>query len=280
MYADDSTLYTSSKAKDDIQTKLQEDLNKIIEWCNINNMAIHPGKTTCMLIATPYRTRLETELQLKIGDTYINNVIHQKLLGVIVDKNLKWEDQVNAVCKKVNAKLFLLKRILIHLDDNMRILFYNSYILPIFDYCCVVWGFSKQSCLKKIAALQKRAGRIILCKPKTTPSRDIFKDLKWLTFENRCYYHTGVMIYSSLGCNVPDYISNLINFSSNDRYTLRSSSRQNIARTSRNTDIKKQSFQYVSVQVWNSIPVEIRTSQSLNVFKCKYKQHLLSLQAI
>ena len=280
LYADDSTLYTCSKAKDDIQVKLQEDLHAVMQWCDVNNMAIHPGKTTCMLIGSPHRTRLENDLLLKIGDTHINNVSSQKLLGVIVDKNLKWESQVNAVCKKVNAKLFLLKRIISYLDDGMKTLFYNSYILPIFDYCCVVWGIGKQSHIMKIAALQKRAAKIILCKSKITPSIDLFKTLNWLTFESRCHYHAGVLIYKSLKNNVPDYISNLIKFSHNERYMLRSSSKQNIAQTTRNTDIKKQSFEYVSVQVWNSIPIEIRTSNTLNTFKHKYKQHLLSLQFV
>ena len=280
LYADDTTLYASGKTKGDIEHNLQEDLNRIMKWCDSNNMAIHPGKTTCMLIGTPYRTRQVSDLTLKINDTVINNVLYQKLLGIIIDKNLKWDNQINAVCKKVNSKLFLLKRILNYLNDNMKSLFYNSYIMPIFDYCCIIWGFGKQSHISKLTSLQKRAAKIILCEPKTTPSSDLFKTLQWLTFKSRCTYHIGIMIYKSLENNVPEYISDLIQISQNNRYTLRSTSKQNLATATCKTNIKQQSFQYISVQVWNSIPMTIRMSKSLNTFKFKFKHHLLSLQSV
>jgi hypothetical protein len=43
--------------------------------------------------------------------------------------------QVDHICKNINSRLFLLSKILKYLDKKSRILFFNSYIIPIFDYC-------------------------------------------------------------------------------------------------------------------------------------------------
>jgi hypothetical protein len=41
-------------------------------------------------------------------------------------------------------------------------LYYNGYLLPLIDYCSVVWGNTNKVNLEKILKLQKRAARIIL----------------------------------------------------------------------------------------------------------------------
>ena len=49
----------------------------------------------------------------------------------------------------------------------------------------------KEKCSHKITLIQKRAARIILNKP-------LFKELKWLTFPDRCNYHSALLVYKTL----------------------------------------------------------------------------------
>mgnify|MGYP000149143624 CR=1 FL=1 len=44
MYADDSTLYTSDITLSNLETILQKDLNRVLEWCNINKMNLNAPK--------------------------------------------------------------------------------------------------------------------------------------------------------------------------------------------------------------------------------------------
>ena len=50
MYADDSTLYTSDISVSNLETILQKDLNRVLEWCYINKMNLNAQKTKCMLV--------------------------------------------------------------------------------------------------------------------------------------------------------------------------------------------------------------------------------------
>ena len=278
LYADDATLYTKHKRIQNIEDTLQNDLEKVSKWCSKNNMSINANKSKCMLLGSNQKLKNAKEIDLIVDSTAIQNVSSHKLLGVIVDSSLTWQLQVESVCKKMNAKISLLKKLNIFLSDEMKKLFYNSYILPSFDYCCNVWGNSKQVYVKKILTLQKRAARIILSKPFKTPSKEMFKTLNWLTFENRCKYHTAIIVYKALNDLTPSYIKDIVKISTNEKYNLRSTSRQDIAHVRYNTLYKKQSFTFYSIHVWNILPQCIRKASTVNTFKRNCKKFLFEHQ--
>ena len=79
LYADDSTLYKSGTNINDIQNRLQNDLNRINIWCKYNNMALHPGKSKCMLIVPLSKLSQLDELQLTINGQKLENVKHKQV---------------------------------------------------------------------------------------------------------------------------------------------------------------------------------------------------------
>ena len=79
LYADDTTLYESAQNIFDLQHNLQVRLDSVRSWCMLNNMALHPTKTKCMLIGTKHKLRSKPKLELKIDDLLIENVTYQKI---------------------------------------------------------------------------------------------------------------------------------------------------------------------------------------------------------
>ena len=278
LYADDSTLYAYGDSNREIENKLQTNISSIVNWCSTNNMALHPSKTKCMLLGSRNKLKHMQELSIHINETKIENVSIQKLLGVYIDHNLTWDVQINKVCNKLNSKLSLLKRLSHFLNEDMKKLFYNSYIMSTFDYCCPVWAKSKQTHIRKITTLQKRAGKIILQKPMRTPSIEIFERLKWLTFENRINYHTGILVFKTLNNQCPEYMKDIISFSNNEVYNLRSSVKKDVAHIRFKTQHMKHSFSYHSRLFWNSLPKEIRSALTVQSFKSKSKKYLFNTQ--
>ena len=276
MYADDTTLSKIGTNLNEIQLELQSDIDTARDWCNKNNMAINPSKTTCMTIGSRQKLNGLNELKLSVDDINIVNVESQKLLGIHIDNNLTWKTHIDKTCKKLVSKLFLLKRIQYYLTFEMKQLFYNAYITPIFDYGCVTWQRANTADISRIIKLQKRSARIILNEGINTPSSEMFKTLDWLTFPNRCNYFTGLIVYKSLHNLTPVYINDLISFSSNENYDLRSQSRNDISHKRPNTNYLKKTFGYCSMDVWNRIPNEIRQIRNINTFKYKFRLFLLS----
>ena len=59
-------------------------------------------------------------------------------LGVIIDQNLTWKTHVNYVLRKVRCKLYALQH-LRPLPGRLLPQLYQALILPVFNYCIVVW---------------------------------------------------------------------------------------------------------------------------------------------
>ena len=277
MYADDSTFSTAQKNIAECQNILQDNIRNIEEWCTQNRLLINVNKTKCMIICSEQKHRQmdNTSFDLVLNGNVLETVSSMKILGINIDDCLLWRNQVDLICTKVYQMSGLLWRIKHYLTFDTRKLFYYSYILPVFDYCLLIWGQCNKTLLDRLYRLQKRVARMVLDDYEINEN-DLFKCLKWLTIYQRVEYQTVLMVYKSLHGLTPSYISDLFHTSGeNYRYSLRNS-HINLHLPKPRTNMMKRSFSYKGAYLWNSLPIEVRESQSLNGFKYKCKQYLLS----
>ena len=124
---------------------------------------------------------------------------------------------------------------------------------------------------------QKRIARLILAKPKRSPTSELFKQLNWLTFTDRCKYHCAVIVYKTMNNMTPIYMSEIITFAKNETYSLRSSVHNDlVVKTKPRTKYYKDTFAYYSMNIWNETPIYLRNCASLTSFKHDYKKYLLN----
>ena len=101
---------------------------------------------------------------LRIGNEVLPYVEKAKVLGVIIQHDLKWNAQIDDMLSKANKRLFMLRSLKkFGFDQDELTVVYKSYLRPVIEYCDVVWHPSitkKQS--KTIERIQKRACRTIL----------------------------------------------------------------------------------------------------------------------
>ena len=116
--------------------------------------------------------------------------------------------------------------------------------------------------------IQNRAARIISKKSNRLKSQDILKELGWMSFNERCNLHIGSIIYKFYNNLAPSYISDIL--------TLRSASRNDKTPKYR-TNYGKKTFCYNGSKIWNSIPYDISSANSLTSFKKGYKQYILEI---
>ena len=157
-------------------------------------------------------------------------------------------------------------------------LYYNSYILPIFDHGCMIWGQCSTYNINRLLRLQKRAARTILQADFMTPSKQMFQELGWLTFTNRVEYHICVMVFKSLNGQAPDYLSSLLKSSETNNRNLRSNEQEFLKVPFARTAYYEKSFSVTGPKLWNVLPLEIRKSTSLSTFKTSVKKYYLNKQ--
>ena len=102
-------------------------------------MYVNIPKTVFMMLGSRQNLIRTEQIGLYRVNEVIPNVEQQKLLGVIIDKHLSWDKQINSVCLNFSRRITLLKLLTKYIDrPNMR-QYYNSYISPIMDYGCLIW---------------------------------------------------------------------------------------------------------------------------------------------
>ena len=97
---------------------------------------------------------------LVIDGFYIETNTKEVLLGITIDKDLKFDDHVNSLCKKAWQKLNVLARLAPYMNVEKRRLIMKAFIESQFGCCPLVWIFHSRSINNKINQIQERALRI------------------------------------------------------------------------------------------------------------------------
>ena len=90
-------------------SKVHNKLQQTKEYCTKNEMRINEKKSKVMLF-NPCTTK-DFLPNLKIGSTDLELVEEMRLLGIILQSDMKWQSNTAHLVKKANKKLWMLRRL-------------------------------------------------------------------------------------------------------------------------------------------------------------------------
>lgn len=64
LYADDTTLYYSSKNMSDLKDSVRSDIEKVSKWIDDNGLIVNSSKTQCMFLSRKRRERVVAEVRI------------------------------------------------------------------------------------------------------------------------------------------------------------------------------------------------------------------------
>ena len=88
---------------------MQLHINALMEWCLLNDMKPNPGKCKAMQISFLHNP--PPPLSLQISDAELEVVSSVKLIGVTIQNNLKWDQQVQKLITNGSRRLYILSRL-------------------------------------------------------------------------------------------------------------------------------------------------------------------------
>ena len=86
---------------------------------------------------------------------------HEKLLGVIIDSELKFENQIAGLCLKVSKKINALCHISIFISLEKRRTLMKAFLESQFNYCPLIWMLCSRALTNKINRTHERALRTV-----------------------------------------------------------------------------------------------------------------------
>ena len=133
---DDTTPHACDINLPNLLHNLEYDTKSAFIWFEANYMKLNQGKCHFMLAGnTP------ESLWVKVGENLIWESSHEKLLGLIIDKNLNFEKHLTILCKKVSGKASTLSRMVMILPFDKKRLLLKTFVESQFSYCPLIWMF-------------------------------------------------------------------------------------------------------------------------------------------
>ena len=150
------------------------------------------------------RSRQPVTTAYKLLDSSLKQLCHQKDLGIVVTKNLKWTKQVEEITSKASSMLGFIRRTASDTHNiHVRKVLYLSLVRSKLGYASQVWAPQTVTDILSIERVQRRATKFILSLPYRTATT--YKErLLVIAILPVCYWHEFldlVFLYKSILSN-------------------------------------------------------------------------------
>ena len=155
-FADDTTLYACGISLNDLVNKLESAAYLVIDWFRNNYMKLNESKCHLLLCG-----KKEEVVITKIGSASITETHEVRLLGVMIDRELRFKNYINFIYKKAGKELNALARLcnLITFEKCRSLM--KAFVLSQFSFSPLIWMFVDRTVNTKIDALHYRALKIV-----------------------------------------------------------------------------------------------------------------------
>ena len=99
-----------------------------------------------MLIGSNGKLESKVALTVSIFDHNVNNVNTFKYHGIFISSDYAWTNHVEYIAGKINQRLGIIALSIYYLL-LYAFFFYNSPVMPLFDYADLVWGDKRNATL-------------------------------------------------------------------------------------------------------------------------------------
>ena len=274
-YADDMQILVKGKTITEVENKLETAIRKANSYYNRNSLLNNATKTEIMLLGSKQKLDKTRRLRVKVKEEgkekYLYGEAYLKILGIFVDQSLNWNKHISHVKKKAVNSIRNMHRANKLLPMKQKRILYNSLVTPHFTYADIIWNKCGTINQNKLQQAQNYAAKSILGQSKYSSSKEALRKLELLRLKDKRDIHTAVFVKKALDEKAPKEIVNKYN---NQQRPL--TLRQGRLQTPRHrTNLYETGAYYSSIQIWNSIPQEIKETPTQQ-FRSKLQKHKLS----
>ena len=164
-------------------------------------------------------------------------------------------------------------RIRKHLTTDATKTLIHSLVTSRIDYGNALMNAAPSQEIQKLQRVQNSCARLITRTPRRAHISPIIHDLHWLPVEKRIQYKQLLHTYRCFNNSSPKYLADLL-LPYNPSRNLRSKDKTLLAMPKTYTTRYGRRFEVTAARLWNTLPENIKTAGSLQIFKKKLKTFL------
>jgi hypothetical protein len=284
LFADDTTVYMSSKDEIKLFHNMNTDLTHLTDWFYANKLSLNASKTNYLkftnILYKNNAAHYNNHLNIKLANQVIIEAKSTKFLGIQIDNKLKWDTHINYTKQKLTRSLYALNRLKHTLQRKSLKLLYYSFIYPYLNYGILLWGAAFNKYLTPLIRLQKKAVRIVSGANYNDSTKPIFINLEILKLEDIYKLEISKYVYRCILKLLPLSMQNI--------FTLASDTHNRITRQTTTLKLRvtkpriittKQCSTYMGPFIWNSLPNNLYLNKNVLIsytgFSSRFKRHTL-----
>ena len=183
LYVDDFVIYIRSSTPEGTQRTLQENINRVRDWCIRNGFNISEDKTVAMHFCNCWSCKQTGcyDPVLRLGSSDNSPIIpykfEKKFLGLIWDKKLTFISHIADLKKRCNKAMNLI-RVLAHTnwgaDTRTLLRLFRAVIRSKMDYGCIAFMNGNKKALASLDVLHRDGLRLCLGAFKSSPKESLY----------------------------------------------------------------------------------------------------------
>lgn len=270
LYADDTCLFYFGKNIHNIISQAQEDLDILFEWFQYNLLSINISKT-CFIIFKAKNKKISDHRPLTIDNIPLEQKQCEKYLGLKIDNNLNWNNQIDYIKDKLSSLTGSLYNISNCIPKNIRFTIYNSLVKSHLLYLIEIWGNAGKTKLQELQRVQNKIIKILFRYPYLTPTYKIFEETKLMNIKQLYMYTTCILIRKILDKKIKTNLS----FTKISEVSKRSRRRPSLLVLPKpRTNYSKRNITYEGANIYNNLPSNIKNVSSFNIFKSQLSKYI------
>lgn len=178
LFADDTALWASSNKTSNLATRMQQSVEAFENWCRSWKLKLQPSKTELIHFNVHPRRKYKHEVSVRVEETMIKPKDSTRYLGVIIDKELKWNTHLDHIEQTVAPRISLLRYLSSaagQANERIMITLYKSMVRTIMLYGHPVLLTASNKIWKRLQVIQNKAIRAALNLPHYTSTRYIHR---------------------------------------------------------------------------------------------------------
>ena len=276
-FADDTTIYCSSKDLRYLRWQIMEDLKNASDWLKANKLTLNLNKTNYMIFSPKSNEKLN--MAILFENIALPRVHNTKFLGIWIDDQLNWKCHMTHLHLKLKSNLGLLRKAKNLLPPSIKVILYYAQIFSHLNYGILCWGsMARVSDKQLIEKVQNQCVRIINPKYKTSI---IYKTYSLLKLTDLIDLTNWKFAHQFEQDSLPRKIMKTILYDHKNNSLIKSHSyktrNKNIPNLPRATHkLYRSSYLYQSLLRYSKLPNNIKQISNHNSFVKACKNHLLN----
>ena len=256
---------------DRLTLRLASCVEDIGRWTNANRLQLNVGKTELLWCSTSRGTSRLTSGSVSLGGHPVVISTSVRDLGIQLDSDLSLRHHIDVVVARCFAVLRQLRAIRQYVSPAVLQTLVTTLLLTRLDYGnAVLYGLPAVQ-LRRLQSVQNAAARLIFGLRRTAHITDALICLHWLRVPERILFKLAVLTYRALHGSAPQYLCTFLPVSGlPGRRGLRSADSAQLV-------IPRTRLSTIGAHIWNSLPADITSSPSLDIFRARLKTHLFSI---